>query len=220
MDAGRQKIAAGMVLKKVDPKRAAELMLEGVQPQVASGHFTAAAKSMQEAGEMFEKEDDPERAVECYRTAAEYYEMENSTSRSNAILLKIAQLQATAGKYDEAIEIYEKVSEASLQNNLLKYSVREYLFKSMICQFAKDDTIGARRKLEKYEEMDPTFAAQREGKLCEKILDACEAYDVDAFTAAVAEYDAITPLDAFKTSVLLKVKNTIMAAHGGGDSLC
>ena len=82
------------------------------------------------------------------------------------------------------------MSEAALQNNLLKYSVREYLFKSMICQFAKDDTIGSRRKLEKYEEMDPTFAAQREGKLCEKILDACEAYDADAFVFGSPVYYA------------------------------
>tara|TARA_R110002050_G_scaffold212681_1_gene348878 strand:+ start:206 stop:340 length:135 start_codon:yes stop_codon:yes gene_type:complete len=33
--------------------------------------------------------------------------------------------------------------------------------------------------------------------------------DVKAFTNAIVEFDAITPLDAWKTSVLLKAKNFV-----------
>ena len=218
-DYSRQKTAAGMALKKVNPQRAAQLIIEGVQPQIAAGRFSAAAKSLQEAGDMFEAEDDKDRAMECYKQAAEYYEMDNMGSRANTLWLKVATINATAGKYDEAIEMFEKVSEAALENHLLKYSVREYLFKAMLCHFAKDDVVGARRALEKYSDMDVSFSAQREYKLCEKILEAYEAFDVDAFTTAVAEFDSLTPLDPFKTTLLLKTKTAIQSA-GGETSLC
>lgn len=41
---------------------------------------------------------------------------------------------------------------------------------------------------------------------------AVEAYDAEAFTNAVIEFDSITKLDAWKTSILLKIKNGIKKA--------
>lgn len=208
-------ISAGAVLKKVNPKRAAELLLQGTKALVADGHFASAAKHQQDAGEMFEAEGDTENAVACLRTAAEYYEMENSTSRANTCMLKVAQLVADTGKYDEAIEIYEKVARAALDNNLLKFSVRGYLFNAFLCQLAKQDTVGASRALERYKELDATFANQRECKLCDAVLEACDNLDVDAFTRAVADFDSLTPLDAFRTHLLLQAKRMI---ENAGDS--
>jgi len=212
-------IAAGAVLKKVNPKRAAELLMEGTKALVADGHFSAAAKHQQDAGEMFEAEGDAETAMDCLKTAAEYYEMENSTSRANNCRLKVAQLAANAGKYDEAVEIYENVARAAMDNNLLKFSVRNYLFNSFLCVLAKQDTVGAGRALDKYKDMDPTFSTQRECKLCEAVLEACENLDVDAFTTAVANFDSMTPLDAFRTHLLLQAKKMIEDASGGDQLL-
>jgi len=214
-EATNSTLAAGAVLKKVDPKRAAQLLVEGTKSLVADGHFSAAAKHQQDAGEMFEAEGDNEAAVDCLKTAAEYYEMENSTSRANSCRLKVAQLSANAGKYDDAVEIYEQVARAAMDNNLLKFSVRNYLFNSFLCVLAKQDTVGAARALDRYKDLDPTFASQRECKLCEAILEACDNVDVDAFTQAVADFDALTPLDAFRTHLLLQAKKMIESA---GDS--
>jgi len=208
-------IAAGAVLKKVDPKRAAQLLMEGTKSLVADGHFSAAAKHQQDAGEMFEAEGDAETAMDCLKTAAEYYEMENSTSRANACRLKVAQISANIGKYDEAVEIYEQVARAAMDNNLLKFSVRGYLFHAFLCVLAKQDVVGAGRALERYKDMDPTFASQRECKLCESVLEACENLDVDSFTQAVADFDSLTPLDAFRTHLLLQAKKMI---ENAGDS--
>jgi len=212
-------IMAGSVLKKVNPKRAAELLLRGTKSLVADGHFSAAAKHQQDAGEMFEAEGDSENAMECLKTAAEYFEMENSTSRANACRLKVASLAANSGKYDEAIEIYENVARASMDSNLLKFSVRNHLFNAFLCVLAKQDTVGATRALEKYKDIDPTFAVQRECKLCEAILEACEQLDVDAFTTAVANYDSMTPLDPLRTHLLLQAKKMIEDASGGAQLL-
>ena len=214
-EATNSTLAAGAVLKKVDPKRAAELLIQGTKSLVADGHFSAAAKHQQDAGEMFEAEGDNEAAIDCLKTAAEYYEMENSTSRANSCRLKVAQLSANMGKYDDAVEIYEQVARASMDNNLLKFSVRNYLFHAFLCILAKQDTVGAGRALERYKDLDPTFASQRECKLCETILEACENLDVDAFTQAVADFDQLTPLDAFRTHLLLQAKKMI---ENAGDS--
>jgi len=88
-EATKSTLDAGAVLKKVDPKRAAELLIQGTQSLVADGHFSSAAKHQQDAGEMFEAEGDHDAAIDCLKTAAEYYDMENSTSRANTSGLKL-----------------------------------------------------------------------------------------------------------------------------------
>lgn len=42
--------------------------------------------------------------------------------------------------------------------------------------------------------MYPAFSDSREFKLCKKLLEKLEAGDVDGFTEAVAEYDAVSRL--------------------------
>jgi len=74
----------------------------------------------------------------------------------------------------------------------------------------------ARRKLERFEGMDPSFGESREAKLVKDILVHFEAFDVDGFTQTVYEYDSISKLDAWKTTVLLKVKSALKES---GDSL-
>ena len=52
--------------------------------------------------------------------------------------------------------------------------------------------MGATRAVEKYEDLDASFASTRECKFLHEILDAVEAYDVEAFTNAVVEYDSVS----------------------------
>jgi len=44
---------------------------------------------------------------------------------------------------------------------------------------------------------------------------ACENYDQDEFTSAVQNFDSISRLDPWKTTLLLKIKNTIQEPDGG-----
>ncbi|XP_028839555.1 alpha-soluble NSF attachment protein-like [Denticeps clupeoides] len=43
----------------------------------------------------------------------------------------------------------------------------------------------------------------------QKLLDAHEEQDVDAFTDAVKDFDSITRLDQWQTSMLLRIKKTV-----------
>jgi len=77
--------------------------------QAPSVHcFSAAAKHQQDAAEMFEAEGEHDAAVDCFKTAAEYYDMENSSSRANTCRLKVAQICADSGKYDDAWRFMSK----------------------------------------------------------------------------------------------------------------
>ena len=48
-----------------------------------------------------------------------------------------------------------------------------------------------------------------QAKLVKALVSAVEDQDVEAFTNTVAEYDSISRLDAWYTSILLKVKKNI-----------
>jgi len=62
-------------------------------------------------------------------------------------------------------------------------------------------------------------AGSRECKLLDDLCAAFKDGSVDAFTDAVYSYDQISKLDPWKTSVLLKVKQSIQKASGQGDDL-
>ena len=57
-----------------------------------------------------------------------------------------------------------------------------------------------RQQLDRYKEMDYTFGSSRECKL------------LDDLTNDVFEYDSISPLDPWKTTMLLRVKKTLGGA--------
>lgn len=71
------------------------------------------------------------------------------------------------------------------------------------------DSVAAKRNMTKYGNQDVTFTSTREAKFVNALIEAVEAGDAEAFTSAVYEYDQITKLDNWKTSILLKIKKTI-----------
>jgi len=184
-------------------------MLKATEIFVDEGRFSYAAKLQKETAALYEAEMDFEKASKHYRLAADYYEGENAQSASHQCLLKVAHYCAEQEDYGPAIEIFEKVAVASLNHKLLKWGVKDNLFKAVLCLLAAEDVVGAKKALERYKDMDTTFQAQRECIVLEAILAACEAYDAEAFTTALQDYDRITPLDGWKTTILLRIKNSI-----------
>ena len=119
--------------KKTDTTHAVLLYKEAVAVQIDLGRFTQAAKMQKEIGELCEAESDVPSAIEAFQAAADYYQGEESTSAANQCLLKVAGFCAQTSDYKRAIEIYEQVTMASLENTLLKWSVKDYLLRAGIC---------------------------------------------------------------------------------------
>jgi len=202
--------------KKSNTGEAIHCLKTAVELYTDDGRFSIAAKHQKEIAELYESEMDYEACIEAYQQSADFYEGEGSTSSANGCLLKVAQYSAQLEKYDKAIEIFEQVAKNSLDNNLLKWSCKEYFLKAGLCYLCSQDVVSAKRAVERYQEMDVTFSSQRECKFLLDIVAAVENYDVEAFTQTVVDFDAISKLDQWKTTILLRVKNSIKSEDNGG----
>lgn len=105
---------------------------------------------------------------------------------ANKLWLKTADLVALDGKdYYKAIELYEKVAKTSIQNNLMRWSVKEYLLKAGICQLCTGDQVGVNTALDRYRDLDPSFVQQREHQLLTDLAQAVQDGDQEAFADKV-----------------------------------
>lgn len=121
-------------------------------------------------------------------------------------------MSALEENYYKSIEIFEKVAQQSINNNLMKYSVKDYLLKAGICHLATGDLVAAQRALERYREIDPSFISQREHMLLTDLVEAVEGKSQEQFTDKLYQYDQISKLDKWKTTMLVRVKNSIEEA--------
>jgi hypothetical protein len=58
-------------------------------------------------------------------------------------------------RYDKAIEIYETIAKHSMNNNLLKYSVKGYLLNAGLCQICGNDDIKVENAILRYQVSSP-----------------------------------------------------------------
>lgn len=181
---------------------------------------------------------------------------------ANKLFLKVADLAALEGDYQRAITNYEKVAHSSVDNNLMKWSVKEYFLKAGICHLASQvtslfplslshsrfpglspvllyflnsaapgfpsnscgglrlfgvwlqDMVATQRALSTYRDLDPTFPSTREHQLLVDLNEACEQGDQEAFADKLFQYDQLSKLDKWKTTILLRVKEGIAGKEG------
>uniref|UniRef100_A0A8C7RTV6 N-ethylmaleimide-sensitive factor attachment protein, beta a n=1 Tax=Oncorhynchus mykiss TaxID=8022 RepID=A0A8C7RTV6_ONCMY len=202
LDSATSFVDAGNAYKKADPQEAINCLNAAIDIYTDMGRFTIAAKHHITIAEVYESElVDIEKVRNTHKTSA------------NKCLLKVGHYSAQLEQYPKAIEIYEQVATNTMDNPLLKYNAKEYFFKASLCHFIVDE-LNAKLAIEKYEEMFPAFADSRECKLLKKLLDAHEEQNCEAFTEAVKEFDSISRLDQWLTTMLLRIKKTIQGDAG------
>jgi len=199
--------------QKKDPEKAITCYTEASALFIELGRFGMAAKTEKHIGELQESEANLEEAITHFQFAADYYNGENSTSSANQCELKVAHFCAQLGEFGRAVDIFESVGTTSLESNLLKYSVKEYFLKAGLCELCKGEPQQANDKFNKYCSMDVSFEESREGKFLQNLIEKVLGQDIEGFTTEVAEYDSITKLDPWKTTVLLTVKNQMKDAE-------
>ena len=174
------------------------------------GNFRRAATHQQNLAEVYEVElGDQKKALEAYNTAAEWYESDNAEALANKLFLKVADLAALEGNYQIAIAKFEAVAKSSLSNNLMKWSVKDYFLKAGICHLASQDVVATTRALDLYRELDPSFGGTRENMLLTDLVASVQEGDQDAFADKLFQYDQLSKLDKWKTTLLLRVKAAI-----------
>jgi len=209
-DAANTLVEAFKVYRKTDPQDAVRVLDVAVNHYTTRGNFRRAATHKQNLAEVYETElGDQKKAMESYDLAASWFESDNAEALANKLYLKVADLAALEGDYYKAIENYEKVATSSVSNSLMKWSVKDYFLKSGICLLAVGDMVATTRALEKYRDMDGTFASTREHQLLIDLSEAVEAGDQEVFADKLFQYDQMSKLDKWKTTILLRVKNAI-----------
>ena len=101
------------------------------------------------------------------------------------------------------------MAERYLMHNLTRFSAKDCYFKASLLYLANDDTIGAENAMVRYSNKDPSYETSRENKLIKDLLAAIRAEDVGTFENILFSFNKITPLDRWKTKVLLKAKTFV-----------
>lgn len=205
-EAGQRYVDAGNCFKKTDVEEAVRAFEMAINIYTDMGRFTMAAKHHITVAEMYEGNAvDLEKAIFHYEQAAQYYRGEESNSSANKCLLKVAMYSAQMEEYAKAVGIYEEVAADAIESSLLKYSAKEYFFKAALCHMCID-VVEAQRAVDKYCDMYPAFQDTRECKLIKNLLVAQEEQNAESFTEAVKEYDSISRIDQWLTTILLRIK--------------
>jgi alpha-soluble NSF attachment protein len=116
----------------------------------------------------------------------------------------------------EAADIFERlgrdecVGDNRRRHGGASYLARKFFLQSLLCHLAQGDTVQARRKQEQFADLDCTFPGSRENAFVAQLITAMDDGSAEVFADACADYDRVTPLDAWKTSVLLRAKSHLM----------
>lgn len=196
--------------RKDEPDAAARCLEQAIAHYTMKGNFRRAAGHKQNLAELYELElGDQKKAMEAYETAAGWYEADNAEALANKLYLKHADIAALEADYYKAISDYERVAKSSINNNLMKWSVKEYLLKSGICHLATSDMVATNRALESYRDLDPSFTQTREHQLLTDLAEAVDEGDQEKFADKLFQFDQMSKLDKWKTTLLLRVKEKI-----------
>ncbi|RKP24515.1 soluble NSF attachment protein, partial [Syncephalis pseudoplumigaleata] len=156
-------VAASKCYKKSNPEDAVAALKMAIEILTERGRFHAAAAHQKEVAQIYESDlINIEAAMEAYQIAADWYGGEEATAQANACLLKVAEFAAQLEQYERAIEKFEQVARANVDNQLTKWSLKDYFLKAGLCQLCLKDTDGLQRALACYQDMDLTFGSTRE----------------------------------------------------------
>ncbi|XP_050210593.1 alpha-soluble NSF attachment protein 2 [Mercurialis annua] len=218
-EAAQAYVDAGHCYKKTSTNEAISCLAQAVDLFCDIGRISMAARYYKEIAELYESEANIEKSIIFYEKAADFFQGEDVTTSANQCKQKVAQFAAQLEQYPKAIEIYEEIARHSLGNNLLKYGVKGHLLNAGICHLCKGDVVSITNALEKYQDLDPTFSGTREYRLLADVAAAIDEEDVAKFTDVVKEFDSMTPLDSWKTTLLLRVKEKLKAKEQEEDDL-
>ncbi|XP_059429704.1 alpha-soluble NSF attachment protein 2-like [Corylus avellana] len=218
-EAAQAYVDAAHCYKKASVNEAISCLDQAVNLFCDIGRLSMAARYFKEIAELYESEHNIEQAIVYFEKSADFFQNEEVTTSANQCKQKVAQFAAQLEQYPKSIEIFEQIARQSMNNNLLKYGVKGHLLNAGICQLCKGDVVAISNALERYQELDPTFSGTREYRFLADIAAAVDEEDVVKFTDVVKEFDSMTPLDSWKTTLLLRVKEKLKAKELEEDDL-
>ncbi|KAJ3693329.1 hypothetical protein LUZ60_008809 [Juncus effusus] len=218
-DAASAYVEACNCYKKISITDAAQALNQAVNIFLEIGRLNMAARYCKDLGEMYEQDQKLEKSMEYFEKAADLFSTEDVSSSANQCKQRIAEISAQLEHYQKASQIFEEIAKQQVRNNLLKYSAKGTLLNAGVCQLCRADPVAVSNSLEAFQEIDPTFSGTREYKLLADLAEAMDEGDAEKFTDAIKEFDSMTRLDAWKTTLLLRAKNALKEKEEVEDDL-
>ncbi|OII76061.1 hypothetical protein cand_008070 [Cryptosporidium andersoni] len=237
----------GNITKKENIRNSIEHYTKAIDLYNKSGRFSQSGKLYKVIAEAFEMDFMYKESLEYYKKAAEMYDMdEYSKSAYSACILKYADLvslsydnsysgsmREVSGNGDsmkyiyEAITIYESEAKKALQNSLIKYNSKEYLFKAFLIVLSMNDLVDAEIKWDKYCGVDSSFCGTPQGQFLEAMLKLIKRKQntsisededtnekiVNDFSKILEEYNNIYPVDDWKVHFLTIIKKNLARSN-------
>jgi len=209
-DVANTMVEAYKSYKNQEPVKSAKCLMKAIEHYSVRGNLRRAAQHQQNLAELLERDvGDIPGAIRAYMTAGEWYQTDQAAASACKPYLKAAELSAIKEDYVMATKSYEIVAKIYAENDALKWSLKDVFLKGGLCYLAMNDMVAAKRALESFISRDNTFSATREYQLLGDILQAVETRDSELFEEKVFSYDQLSKLDNWKTTILLRIKNTI-----------
>ncbi|CCH42269.1 Beta-soluble NSF attachment protein [Wickerhamomyces ciferrii] len=213
-DEGAQVLVDAFKSYKVeDPASAAKVLEKSIEHFTLRGQFRRAANYKMDLAQIYEEElFDIEKALSSYQDAGDWFESDSAQALANKAFLKAADLNALSGNYIPATEIYKKIVKNAANNNLSRWSLKDYFVKIVFSYLAADDSVAANKYIQEALNIDSSFQTTREYNLTKDVLDSVNEGDPEKLSNTLYEYDQFSKLDNWKTKILLKIKNSIVEA--------
>lgn len=231
--------AANMYKRSTDIAKAIETYGKAIKIYCDTSRLGQAARYQKEVADMFETDGNMEMAQKMFETAADLYSKDNKKSNAKDCLLKVATIcstnacrlaadktdpknvQQSVTDFQRAASIFEQIGTEAMESKLGSFSAKGYFFQSLLCTMALADEVAIEQKLVCFKNIDYTFPNSRECKFVESLVTAFQSMSVEDFANACSEFDRVTPLDPWKTSMLVCIKRATVetGAEEEGD-LC
>lgn len=179
-----------------------------------AGKLSRAAAYLSQLAELHEKQANYADSIEPYIESAQLMELDGSSATAMKKYVCAAHNMARVGEYEKAARLFEQAGNSAVDDQLRKFSAKEYFFKASLCWLCCGDDASVRISL--YADTSAIFRNSREHEMIDKLASAMTSNDTDAFVKAIAEHDQITPLDSWLTSIALAAKRRMNAP----DELC
>ncbi|PKC74435.1 TPR-like protein [Rhizophagus irregularis] len=169
------------------------------------------------------------RAARIYEILADQYKKSNSSQYSLEKALKVpadlfeldgdgrflfslisqAELSAEIGYYEQAIDLFDNIMTLSVNDSVLSYKTKSYIFWQCLCIIALDDWVRLEKQFKQSVEQYPSFADSRECAFINNLIQSKNSCDPSEFSTACKEYDQLTTLTPWQTHILLEAKKVL-----------
>jgi len=208
--------AGSCFAKSNSPLDAIDPMQKAVDNYTERGRISQVSRLYKDMAEIYEKNREMEKAIFYYEKSADACEADNKPSEKQKMLLKIATI-CSAGEgiecdFKKAAGIFESMGLENMNSKLGAYNAKNNFFQAALCHMANGDNVAAGNKIQSFKQADFNFPSSRECLFLEQLLEAMDQYNAEDFAEACQTFDRITPLDPWKTSVLVKIKRHLVSA--------